>query len=125
MTPMTHKDTAISFLNLVIDGKIREAYDRHVSPNLRHHNPYNKGDANSLMTGMEEADKQFPSKVFRVQCAIQEGDFVAVHSHLTLKPGELELAVVHLFRFQASRIVEFWDIAQQVPKESLNENGMF
>lgn len=73
----------------------------------------------------EEADKQFPNKVFRVQHVIQEEDFVAVHSHLTLKPNELELAVVHVFRFQAGKIVEFWDIAQQVPKETINENGMF
>lgn len=122
---MTNKDIATSFLTLVTDGKIRDAYNCHVSPDLLHHNPYNKGDTNSLMAGMEEADKQFPNKVFKIQRAIHEGDFVAVHSHLTLKPKELELAVVHLFRFQSGKIVEFWDIAQQVPKETLNENGMF
>lgn len=122
---MTNKDAALSFLKLVTDGKIREAYERHASPELRHHNPYHQGDARALMNGMEEADKAFPSKRFDVQHALEDGDFVAVHSHLILKPAELELAVVHLFRFQSKKIVEFWDVAQQIPKESPNQNGMF
>lgn len=122
---MTMKEAALSFLNLITAGKIREAYKRHASPDFRHHNPYHNGDARSLIVGMEEAHEKFPAKVFEVQRAIQDGDLVAVHSHITLKPGELELAVVHLFRFQNARIVELWDIAQQVPKESPNENGMF
>jgi hypothetical protein len=53
---MTNKEIAISFLKRVTDGKIQDAF-HHVSQDLKHHNPYNKGDANSLMAGMEEADR--------------------------------------------------------------------
>lgn len=121
----SNKESAISFLTLVTDGKIREAYEKHAGSGFRHHNPYHAGDADSLRAGMEGADAQFPKKAFRVQRALEDGEFVAVHSHLTLQPGELELAVVHLFRFQAGRIVEFWDVAQAVPKDSPNQYGMF
>ncbi|MGZ3688682.1 MAG: nuclear transport factor 2 family protein [Bdellovibrionota bacterium] len=123
---MSPKDTAVSFLQLVTSGKIREAYQRHVAPGFRHHNPYFRGNAKSLQSGMEENETRFPGKLLKIQRAIAERDLVAVHSHVTLKQGELEMAVVHLFRFQGEQIVELWDIGQQVPTTpSPNENGMF
>jgi predicted SnoaL-like aldol condensation-catalyzing enzyme len=122
---MTHKDIALSFLQLVSSGKIQEAYERHVAPEFRHHNPYFKGDAKSLQTGMEENESRFPGKKLRTHLAIAEGDFVSVHSHVVLKAKELELAVVHIFKIQDGKIVELWDVGQQIPKDTQNENGMF
>lgn len=122
---MTHKEIALSFLQLVTSGKIREAYERHVASDFRHHNPYFKGDANSLRAGMEENESKFPNKKLKTHHAIAEGDLVAVHSHVTLRTGEIEIAVVHLFRFQGDRIVELWDVGHPIPKDSPNEYGMF
>ena len=119
------KASALSFLRLIIAGKIRQAYDRYASPKLRHHNPFSPGDRESIIRGMEEADSQFPGKIFKVQLTVAEGGLVAVHSHLILKSGELELATVHILRFKGGKIVEFWDIAQAIPKDSPNENTMF
>jgi hypothetical protein len=39
----SHKDTAVSFLRLVGSGKVRDAYDRFVSANFRHHNGFFPG----------------------------------------------------------------------------------
>ncbi|MBI2611671.1 nuclear transport factor 2 family protein [Candidatus Gottesmanbacteria bacterium] len=122
---MTKKEIAISFLNLIISGKIREAYEKYVSPVFRHHNPYFKGDRESLLIGMEEAEEQFPDKVFEIQRALEDENLVAVHSKLRLKPDMPEMATVHIVLFEGDRIVEMWDIGQESPKEILNENGMF
>lgn len=122
---MTHKDIALSFLRLVTSGKIQEAYECHVAPEFRHHNPYFKGDAKSLQAGMMENESRFPNKILRVHLTIAEGDLVSVHSHVILKESELELAVVHIFRIQNGKIVELWDVGQQIPKETQNEYGMF
>ena len=121
----SNKEVAISYLRLVTSGKIREAFERHVGPGFCHHNPYYKSDAESLMTGMQENDGKFPGKIFEIRRALGEGEVVAVHSNMKLKPGELEVAVVHIFRFHDKRIVELWDICQVVPDDSLNEKGMF
>jgi predicted SnoaL-like aldol condensation-catalyzing enzyme len=121
----SHKDAAIEFLNLVASGKVREAYRKHIGPDFRHHNPYFRGDAHSLMVGMEENAAKNPDKVLEIQRAIQEGDQVAVFSRVRQKPGDLGGAVVHVFRFQGDLIAEFWDVGQAVPENSLNENGMF
>jgi predicted SnoaL-like aldol condensation-catalyzing enzyme len=42
-----------------------------------------------------------------------------------LKPGDLGVALVHIFRFADGRIVELWDVGQPVPEESPNQYGMF
>jgi hypothetical protein len=68
----SHKAAALSFLRLAGSGKAREAFQRHVAPDFRHHNPWFKGDAESLMRGMEEAAAKFPDKVFEVQRVIEE-----------------------------------------------------
>ncbi len=93
------KDLATSFLRSVTSGHAREAYEKHVKPGFRHHNPFYKGDAKSLMEGMEGSEKTFPEKSLTIHRAIEEGDLVAVHSHIVLKKGQLEVAVVHIFRF--------------------------
>jgi predicted SnoaL-like aldol condensation-catalyzing enzyme len=32
---------------------------------------------------------------------------------------------VHIFRFEQGRIVELWDLGQEVPESSPNQYGMF
>ena len=59
------------------------------------------GDADALMAGMEESARNDPDKRLDVQHALEDGDLVAVHSHLRQKPGDSGAAVVHLFRFEA------------------------
>jgi len=107
-------------------GDVRRAYDEYVSSAFRHHNAYFRGDAASLAAGMEQNAVENPNKAFQVQRTIAEGDLVAVHSRLQLKPGAPEIAVVHIFRFDdEGRIVELWDVGQPVPAQSPNEYGMF
>jgi len=128
-TPSTssqsYKDAAIEFLTHVTSGKIREAYRTYVSPEFRHHNAYFRSDAQSLISGMEENQTKFPNKILKVQRALQDGNFVAVHSHVKLMPGEINLSVVHVFRFEGNLITELWDIGQPVPDNCVNERGMF
>jgi predicted SnoaL-like aldol condensation-catalyzing enzyme len=125
MTNQSRKEAAIDFLTLAASGRVRDAYRRHVGPGFRHHNPCFRGDAASLMEAMEQNAMQNPDKVLEVQCALQDGDRVAVFSRVRQKPGDAGGAVVHIFRFDADRIVELWDIGQAVPEKSINENGMF
>ena len=121
----TLKENAVSFLQLVASGNVREAYQRYTSPNFRHHNPFFRGDAHSLMLAMEENAAQNPHKVLEVKRAIEEGDIVAVHSHVKQNQEDLGGAVVHIFRFHNDQIVELWDVGQPIPADSPNENGMF
>jgi predicted SnoaL-like aldol condensation-catalyzing enzyme len=120
-----HKEIAVSFLRLASSGRVREAYDRYVHPEFRHHNPYFKGDRESLLVGMEENAEIFPDKTFEPIRALEDGDFVAVHGKVRLKGGLPEIALIHIFRFEDDLIIEEWEAGQEAPEESPNENGMF
>jgi predicted SnoaL-like aldol condensation-catalyzing enzyme len=119
------KEKAVSFLQAVASGKVREAYESYVGPDFRHHNPYYRGDRDSLMKAMEENQVESPNKVLEVKLAIQEEDKVTTYSHIKQNPDDLGAAVVHIFRFQDGKIVEMWDTGQAIPEDSPNENGMF
>ena len=121
----TNKDSAISFLRLAASGRAREAYTKHVGAGFRHHNPYFGGDAQALMIGMEENARENPEKRLDVLRALEDGDLVAVHSHVKHTPEDRGAAVVHIFRFEGDWIVELWDIGQPVPEKSVNANGIF
>ena len=76
------KEAAISFLRLPASGKAREAFQKHVAPDFRHHNPFFRGDADSLMIAMEEIAAKNPNKVLEIQRALEDGDLGAVHSRV-------------------------------------------
>jgi predicted SnoaL-like aldol condensation-catalyzing enzyme len=95
------------------------------APNAKHHNVYFAAGMDTLANAMEANAREFPNKTFEVKHAVAEGDFVAVHSHVVLKPKELEVATVHLFRFDGDKIAEFWDIGQLIPENNPNSDGMF
>ena len=118
------KEIAISFLTNAASGKLDEAYSK-VSANFRHHNPYFKGDAESLKAGMAEAAAKFPNTTLDIQRVFEDDDLVAIHSRVRHSPDTPEISVVHIFRFEDDRVAELWDVGQEAPKDSPNENGLF
>ena len=56
---MAHKNIAAEFLALAAAGRAREAFSRFAAPSFRHHNAHFPGDADSLMTAMDENARQF------------------------------------------------------------------
>ncbi len=123
---MSPKEAAASFLRLAGGGKVREAYEKFVAPEFKHHNQYFKGDRESLMKAMEEAHQKSPNKAIEVKHTYQDGDIVITQSLVSrLDLAQPSIAVVHVFRFKGQRIVELWDVGQPVLKESPNKNGIF
>lgn len=106
-------------------GKVREAYSNFLGEGFKHHNPYFEGSAEALEAGMQENADQNPEKSLDVKQALAEGDLVAVFSEVHHKRGDRGAAVMHIFRFEDGRIVELWDVGQEVLEDSPNQYGMF
>jgi predicted SnoaL-like aldol condensation-catalyzing enzyme len=115
---------AVDFMKAASDGRAREAMRRVAAPGFIHHNPYFASGAETLATAMDEDARANPDKVLEIQRTIEEGPFVAVHSRLR-QPGRPDLATVHIFRIEDGRIHELWDVVQESPAESPNQDGMF
>jgi predicted SnoaL-like aldol condensation-catalyzing enzyme len=119
------KQAAVEFLQLVVAGRINEAYEKHIDLQGKHHNPFYPAGFPALKKAMLENHVQFPSKQLTVMNVLGDGDLVAVHSYIVLRPDEPGVATVHLFRVHSDRIVEMWDFAQPVPTDSPNKDGAF
>lgn len=119
------KEIATDFLKLCASGKAHIAFPKYISSGFKHHNIHFKGDAESLMTAMDENAKQFPDKAISIINIVQDKNIVVIHSHVVHHKKEAGYALVHIFRFENDKIDELWDLAQEVPSDSLNENGMF
>ncbi|HUR63685.1 MAG TPA: nuclear transport factor 2 family protein [Candidatus Thermoplasmatota archaeon] len=122
---MANKQAALDFLRMAAAGKAQEAGKRFLAPGFRHHNPWFPAGAAPLLEAMDENARQNPGKAFEPLRSAEEGDLVMVHSRVRLKPGGPDLAVVHVFRFEAGRVAELWDVGQQAPADSPNRDGAF
>ena len=120
------KESAVAFLKMAGTGDVRAAYDKFIAPGFIHHNPYFKGDRQSLMDAMEHAHRASPNRAVEVQRAFEDGDHVITHSRVVRQdPAEPDIAVVHIFRFSGDKVAEIWDVGQMLSKDSPNENGAF
>jgi predicted SnoaL-like aldol condensation-catalyzing enzyme len=123
---MSHKEIAASFLNMAGSGDVKAAYDKFIAPDFIHHNQYFKGDRQSLLMAMEDAHKTRPNKSVNVKQTFEDGNFVITHSRVRrADPKQSFIAVVHIFRFKGDRVVELWDLGQELISDSPNENGSF
>ena len=125
MTPEDRKKTAVELIQMAVDGTAHEALDRFVTPGFKHHNPDVPSGIGALRRAMRDDAKKVPNKRLDVKHVLSDGDVVAVHFHVTRKPGDPGLAIVHLDRFEGDRIAEVWDIGREVPQDSPNEDGTF
>lgn len=120
---MSMKEAAIEFLETCALKSPREAFAKFVGPGFKHHNQYSKGDADSLMRAMTESDQAQPNRKFEIKQVFESGDRVALFSRVV--KDSMEIAVVHILRFENGKISEMWDVGQVLDVNSPNENGVF
>lgn len=120
-----NKQSALSFLKLVVEGKIEEAYQKYVDMNGKHHNAYFPAGFQALKQAMIENHKKHPNKQFNIKNTISENDLVMVHSHIIHETGMTGVSVVHILKFKNNKIIEMWDVGQTIKEDSPNKDGPF
>jgi predicted SnoaL-like aldol condensation-catalyzing enzyme len=89
------------------------------------HNPLFSDGPDALMYFGATMRQQYPEIAFDPRQDITDGDMVLLHSRSVLMPDTPGLAVFDIFRFQDGKIAERWDILQNVPATTANDNDMF
>lgn len=104
-------------------GDVRAAFDSYVAPQYVQHNPGLPDGRDVARDALAEkfADPAFSIEVMRM---IVDGDICALHLRVC-RDGHSRAAIVDIYRADARRIVEHWDVIQPWPATSANDHPMF
>jgi predicted SnoaL-like aldol condensation-catalyzing enzyme len=69
--------------------------------------------------------EKFPNSHSEIKRVIAEGNYVVLHVHSVREPGTRGRAIVDIFKLEDGKIVEHWDVVQDIPEKSANDNTMF
>jgi len=127
MNDLQYNKTIVrDFYHLALNlKKPEEAVAKYLGPCYRQHNPGAGDGPAAFIAFVRGFTAAFPGLSFDFRRIIAEGDLVAVHSHLVRSPGDRGVAVMDIFRVENGRIVEHWDVLQEIPESAANTNTMF
>jgi len=120
-----NKKNVVEFYEKAINQKDFDAASKYLGPRYIQHNPAAADGPEGLKAFLQFLRDKFPNSKSEIKRVFAEGDFVILHVHAVREPGTRGRAIVDIFRLEEGRIVEHWDVAQDVPDKAANSNGMF
>jgi len=120
-----NKQAVKDFYEAVVNTKDFAVASRYLGDQYTQHNPTVRDGAEGLRGFIEFLRADFPDARSEILRSFAEGDFVVLHVHSRRSPEARGRAIVEIFRLEEGRIVEHWDVIQEIPATAENANGMF
>ncbi|MEJ2109459.1 MAG: nuclear transport factor 2 family protein [Acidobacteriota bacterium] len=121
-----NKEIAVAFLTMIFnEHKVKEAFDQYSVPDYIQHNPFAASGAEAAINFLGPYLEANPEAHTDIKRVIAEGDLVAIHNNPKMNATDRGRAVVDIFRIENGRAVEHWDVVQDIPEQSANDNTMF
>ena len=129
-TQETHAETNKKIVTDFYQGvfthhKVKEFSDRYIGSKYIQHNPYVADGKIPFVNYFTQYFKENPQAKNTIIRAIAEDDLVVLHVHSVENNQDRGTAIVDIFRVENGKIVEHWDIQQDIPEKSANSNSMF
>lgn len=125
-TAEQNKKIVTDFYNGVfIQHDVKAYSDRYIGNQYIQHNPHVPDGKAPFVDYFTGYFKENPKAKSFIKRAVAEGDLVVLHVHSTQHDQDRGVAVVDIFRVENGKIVEHWDVQQDVPEPSANTNTMF
>lgn len=99
--------------------------DRFIAPDYIQHSPLAESGSEALKQFLDGIKPQFPDATHTIRRMFADGDHVIVHTHVVRQPGDKGLAVVDIFRVAGDRLVEHWDVIQEIDPATANPESIF
>jgi len=120
-----NRHAVLEFYELAINKKDYEAAEKFMGPHYIQHNPMAKDGKEGLKSFIEYLRASQPDYHSEIVRSFADGDYVILHVRNTPALGEPRKAIVDIFRLEAGKVVEHWDVVQTIPENPANDNTMF
>ena len=120
-----NKKAVIAFYDAAINQKDFEAAAKFLGPRYVQHNPRAADGPEGLRAFLALLREKFPDYHSEIKRVFADGDYVILHVHNVPTPGARGAAIVDIFKLEDGKIVEHWDVRQDIPEQSANSNTMF
>jgi predicted SnoaL-like aldol condensation-catalyzing enzyme len=114
----------VAFYETLLNEKDIETARQYVGSHYRQHSPLAADGFEGLQAFLVPMFERHPQMRCEIKRVFADGDFVILHVHARLGPEDRGAAVVDIFRLEAGKIVEHWDVLQQIPESAPNANAM-
>ncbi len=120
-----NRKIVVDFYEKAINQKNFEAASKYLGPRYLQHNQHAADGAEGLKNFLVFLRDKYPKSHSEIKRAFADGDFVILHVHAVRDPRTRGMAVVDIFRLENGRIVEHWDVHEDIIDKPANPNGMF
>ena len=120
-----NKRTVIAFYDKALNDKDFAGASAYLGGRYTQHNPTAADGPEGLRGFIQFLKDKFPQSHNEMVQAFADGDFVILHVHSVRTPGTAGRAIVDIFKLEKGKVVEHWDVVQDVPDKAANTNGMF
>jgi predicted SnoaL-like aldol condensation-catalyzing enzyme len=120
-----NKKTVREFYEAAINRKDFDAAAKYLGASYKQHNPRAADGAEGLKSYLQFMKEKMPNSHSEIKQVLADGDYVILHVHAVREASTLGQAIVDIFRLEKGKIVEHWDVIQDVPEKPANQNGMF
>jgi predicted SnoaL-like aldol condensation-catalyzing enzyme len=120
-----NKRAVVEFYEKAINQKDFEAAAKYLGPRYTQHNPLAADGPAGLQAFLRYLRETYPNSHSEIKRVFAEGDYVILHVHAVRVPGTRGSAIVDIFKLENGKIVEHWDVIQEIPEKAANANGMF
>jgi predicted SnoaL-like aldol condensation-catalyzing enzyme len=120
-----NKKVVAEFYEAAINRKDFEAAAKFLGPRYIQHNPNAADGPEGLKAFTNFLREKFPDSRSEVKHIFADGDYVIQHVHSVRVPGSRGSAIINIFKLENGKIVEHWDVIQEIPEKSANANTMF
>ena len=116
----------INFYNGVfIQHQVQQFANRCISSRYIQHSPDAPDGKAPFVDYFTQYFKDHPTAKNTIKRAIAEDDLVMLHVHAQQNKADRGTAIVDIFRVEQGKIIEHWDVQQEIPEQSANTNTMF
>ena len=107
----------LEFYEAGLNKKDFEAASKFFGPRYIQHNPTAPDGIEGFKAFIGFLKEKFPDSRSEIKRAFTDGDYVILHVHSVREKDTRGRAIVDIFRLENGKIVEHWDVVQEIPEK--------